>query len=148
MIVHTCCLIVTTRDNALMRVYYYLMRTMGLGDEQDGFGCFPLSNRTEKVPPGAGRYTPPHKSEHNDILCTDSKGNQAKQDKPAGRSLAAVLLCFARGAVFGVLHCPNTAQKQSHNIIAYKTKSKSKRYAYIYNTHIHIQKQERSPKSI
>lgn len=29
-IVHTCCLIVTTRDNALMRVYYYLMRTRAL----------------------------------------------------------------------------------------------------------------------
>ena len=57
-IVHTCCLIVTTRDNALMRVYYYLMRTMGLGDEQDGFSCFPLSNRTEKVPPGGGGLSP------------------------------------------------------------------------------------------
>ena len=64
------------------------------------------------------------KPAHNDILCTDSKGNQAKQDKPAGRSLAAVLLCVARCAVFGVLHCPNRAQKQSHTHNA-KTKPKA-----------------------
>lgn len=36
----------------------------------------------KKYPRAPGDIPPPHKSAHNDILCTDSKGNQAKQDKP------------------------------------------------------------------
>ena len=40
----------------------------------------------KKYPRALGDIPPPHKSAHNDILCTDSKGNQAKQDKPARRS--------------------------------------------------------------
>lgn len=65
----------------------------------------------KKYPRALGDIPPPHKSAHNDILCTDSNGNQAKQDKPGGGvPLAGVLLCVPRVAVSGVLHCPNTAR--------------------------------------
>ena len=89
-----------------IRQYCWNVRTREWGDEQDGFGSFPSSNRTEKVPPG-GRWSIPlqAKPAHNDILCTNSKGNQAKQDKPAGRSpcrRSAMLCpwcCFWRSAL-------------------------------------------------
>ena len=88
------------------------MRVVVLLREQESGGMsktdFPLPLRPsipKKYPRAHDDIPPPHKSAHNILLCTDNNGNQAKQDKHGGGvPLAGVLLCFARGAVFGVLH--------------------------------------------
>ena len=64
----------------------------------------------KKYPRAPGDIPPPHKSAHNDILCTDSKGNQAKQDKPAGRSLAAVPPPFSAGSDVSALCIDRTGR--------------------------------------
>lgn len=64
----------------------------------------------KKYPRALGDIPPPHKSAHNDILCTDSKGNQAKQDKPARRSLAAVPLPSSAGSDVSALCIDRTGR--------------------------------------
>lgn len=93
------------------RVLGLSANTVGMSEQEVGgmsktdLALSPHQTVPKKYPRAPGDIPPPHKSAHNDILCTDSNGNQAKQDKPGGGvPLAAVLLCVPRGAVFAVLH--------------------------------------------
>lgn len=122
-----------------MRKYDYLMRTRALclsantvgiseqeirGMSKTDLAVSPRQTVPKKYPRAPGDIPPPHKSAHNDILCTDSKGNQAKQDKPAGRSLAAVLLCFCPLCCFW----RSALTEQGAKTIAYnQSKNESKR---------------------
>ena len=100
----------------------------------------------KKYPRAPGDIPPPHKSAHNDILCTDSKGNQAKQDKHGGGvPLAAVLLCVAR-CLFLAFCIDRT--RRAFNRIAYTTKANRKQTdkakASIHITEKHNEKAETS----
>lgn len=92
---------------------------MGWGDEQDRFGCFPSSNRTEKVPPAGGGVAPCKQSPRIMIYYAPiAKAIRQSRTSPPGVPLAAVplpssaLLC--RLWRFRALHWPNRARKQSH----------------------------------
>lgn len=109
----------------------------------------------KKYPRAPGDIPPPHKSAHNDILCTDSKGNQAKQDKHGGGvPLAAVLLCVAR-CLFLAFCIDRTRrknnriqskQKRKQEKQANKTKSKGKRQAYNIIQYTHTKAREKKSK--
>lgn len=82
---------------------------------------FPLVKPSRKSTPG-GRWCSPlqAKPAHNISVCTDSNGNQAKQDKPAGRSPCRRSAMFCPHCCFWRPALP----EQSAETIAYITKKK------------------------
>lgn len=76
---------------------------------------FPLVKPYRKSTPGGGGVAPCKQSQRiiKQYAPIAKASRQAKQARRR-RSPCRLSVCFARGAVFGVLHWPNTAQKQSH----------------------------------
>lgn len=115
-----------------MRKYDYLMRTRALClsantvgiSEQEVWGMsktdlavFPCQTVPKKYP---RRISPRIMIYYAPIAKAIRQARQARRR----RSPCRLSVCFARCAVFGVLHCPNRAQKQSHTHDA-KTKPKA-----------------------
>lgn len=131
-----------------MRKYDYLMRTRVFEDEQDGFGAFPSSIRTEKVPPGRLWCSPLQaKPAHNKTVCTDSKGKQASKTSTA-EAFPLPPFCYALPVLLFLPSCIDRTgrgnnrihmtQKQSRKQTQRKSKSKAqaKRGSVIYSNAI------------
>ena len=79
----------------------------------------------KKYPRRAVVYPPASKPAHNDILCTDSKGNQAKQDKHGG---GVPLPPFLRPSLPALTFPRSALTEQGAKTIAYnQSKNESKR---------------------
>ena len=127
---------------------YYLgsewiaLRTMGWEDEQDRFGWFFPVNRTEKVPQGAGRYTPRRISPRIMIYyAPTAKAIRQSRTSPPGVPLPPFLrpslpaLTFPRSALteqgaktIAYNQSKNESKRKEKQVITYKQdKEKSKR---------------------
>ena len=130
-----------------MRVDVLLRRTMGLWDEQDRFGSFPSSIRTEKVPRAGGGLSPCEQSpriikQYAPIAKANRQARQARRRRsPCRRSSISAgfdvsALCIARtGRGNNRIHM---TQKQSRKQTQRKSKSKAqaKRGSVIYSNAI------------
>ena len=149
------------------------LRTRGYGDEQDGFGAFPSSNRTEKVPPG-GLWCSPMQAiprimiYYAPIATANRQARQARRAFPCRRSaMRCPLCCFWLPALTehgAKTIAYNQSAKESNENKPTRQKAKEKgKPIILYNTHIQKQekrkasnnrqarqreKQKRSPKSI
>lgn len=129
-IVHACCLIVTTRDNALMREYDYLMKTRALGLSANTVGMSeqkvggmsktdlalsPRQTVPKKYPRAHDDIPPPHKSAHNKTVCTDSKGNQASKTSTA-EAFPLPPFCYAFPVVLFLAFCIARTGRKNNRI--------------------------------
>ena len=101
------CWNVRTRGlGGIMYTCWVVIRTMGCWDEQDGFSSFPLSTRTEKVPPAGGDVAPCKQSpriikQYAPIAKANGQARQARRRRsPCRRSaMLCPCCCFCRSAL-------------------------------------------------
>lgn len=89
--------------------------------EQENLGMsktdLALSHRQtvpKKYPRAGGGLSPPHKSAHNALLCTDSKGNQASKTSTAGVPLPP--FCYALPVVLFLASCIARTRRGNNRI--------------------------------
>ena len=89
--------------------------TIGLGDEQDGFGSSPSSNRTEKVPPAGGDVAPCKQSPRIMIYYAPiAKATRQSRTSPQAFPLPA--FCYAFPVLLFLAFCIDRTGRENNRI--------------------------------
>lgn len=75
----------------------------------------PRQTVPKKYPRAPGDIPPPHKSAHNDILCTDSKGNKASKTSTA-EAFPLPPFCYAFPVVLFLASCIDRTRRGNNRI--------------------------------
>lgn len=116
MIVHTCCFTTRTRALGLSANTVRMSEQEVWGMSKTDLTVSPHQTVPKKYPGRRAIY--PRRISQRIIkqYAPIAKANRQARQARRRRSPCRLSVCFARGAVFAVLHCPNRAQKQSHSI--------------------------------
>lgn len=90
------------------------------------FALSPCQTVPKKYPGRAVVYPGQAKPAHNDILCTDSKGNQASKTSPA-EAFPLLAFCYALPAVLFLAFCIDRTGRKNNRIQSKQKREQAKK---------------------